>query len=204
MPKETGPNHSIELHTDDLLLRKFRADDAADMFRNWASKDEVTQFLTWRTHQQLSETQAVIARWLGGYEFPRFYVWALDLDGEVIGSIGCSQPDMNLKEIKLGYALSPLYWGKGYMTQAVIAIVDYLFSLGYNRIAADHYLENPASGRVMQKAGMQFEGIIRDGGRDGFGNFRDVKQYAIVHRDLGHKEPAQREVTRFLDNSDHA
>jgi len=180
----TEVNHSVELHAKRLVLRKFRASDADAMFRNWASDDEVTQHLTWRSHANIGETQAVIEKWLGGYTFPRFYLWALDLDGVIIGSIGCAQPDMVLNSIKLGYALSRDYWGNGYMTEALQTVIQHLFSLGYNRIEANHYIENPASGRVMEKAGMQFEGLIRDGGKDGFGNYRDVKQYAILQRDF--------------------
>jgi len=177
-------NHSVELTTPRLKLRKFRATDAEAMFRNWANDDEVTRNLTWRTHADVSETQGVIDNWLNGYAYPRFYLWAIELDGELIGSIGCAQPDLNLGEIKFGYALSRAYWGHGYMTEALTAVINHLFALGYNRITANHYLENPASGRVMEKCGLRFEGIIRDGGKDGYGNYRDAKQYAILKKDL--------------------
>lgn len=177
-------NHTISIITDRLKLRQFRADDAETMFQNWASDDAVTKHLIWPTHTSVTETEAVIARWLEGYQYVKFYQWAVTLDGEIIGSLGCAQPNMTIGEIKLGYALGRAFWGRGIATEALNAAISHLFALGYNRIAADHFLENPASGRVMQKAGMQYEGIIRDGGKDGLGNLRDVKQYAILKRDL--------------------
>ena len=177
-------SHTVEIQTARLVLRKFRATDAEAMYRNWAHDAEVTQHLTWLPHANLEVTQAMIDKWVGGYSFPTFYQWAIDLDGEVIGSIGCAQPDTNLNAIRLGYALGRDYWGNGYMTEALTAVLRHLFSLGYNRVEANHYIENPASGRVMEKAGMQYEGLIRDGGKDGTGRLRDVKQYAILQRDL--------------------
>ena len=62
--------------------------------------------------------------------------------------------------------------------------MNYLHNEGLNRIWACHYLDNTASGRVMEKCGLKFEGIVRQAAIDGYGNIQDVKQYAIVRSDF--------------------
>ncbi|MCL2632691.1 MAG: GNAT family N-acetyltransferase, partial [Coriobacteriia bacterium] len=82
-------------------------------------------------------------------------------------------------------ALGYNWWNRGIMTEALTALIEYLFDTGFNRIAAIHRVENPASGRVMEKSGMQYEGLIRQIITDGAGGFHDAQQYAIVAADRG-------------------
>lgn len=65
--------------------------------------------------------------------------------------------DVNVEndEIEVGYCLHPNYWNKGYATEALDAAIKELFRIGYKTVVAAHFIENPASGRVMQKCGMK-------------------------------------------------
>lgn len=174
---------SIELKTDRLILRRFQPSDAESIYNNWANDPEVAEHLTWQAHADISVSQSVLDSWLGGYDSSDFYQWGIELAGELIGSIGCKGPDPELNSIEVGYAIGRRYWGHGYMTEALGAVIDYLFAEGNNRVWAYHDLDNPASERVLEKSGMIFEGIVRDGAVDNVGNYRDVKQWAILRRD---------------------
>jgi RimJ/RimL family protein N-acetyltransferase len=88
---------------------------------------------------------------------------------------------------ELGYWIGVPFWRRGYATEAARAIVGFGFDdLGVNRIYATHFTRNPASGRVMQKIGMTFEGCLRQHVRKN-GRFEDLARYAILADD----EPAR-------------
>lgn len=98
---------------------------------------------------------------------------------ELLGAIGISlSPRHHLGE--LGYWIGAPYWNKGYTTEAAAAVIDYGFeTLGLHRIQARHFTRNPASGRVMQKVGMTFEGIQRESVLKN-GRYEDVAFYSIL------------------------
>lgn len=102
--------------------------------------------------------------------------------GELCGAIGL-HPDQEHQRAEIGYWLGVPYWNQGYMTEAAAAVLDYGFTtLGLNRIYAGHFTRNPASGRVMQKIGMTFEGILREHHRKGE-QFEDSANYSILRRE---------------------
>jgi ribosomal-protein-alanine N-acetyltransferase len=81
--------------------------------------------------------------------------------GAVMGGIGI-HPHERHKRAEVGYWLGLDYWNKGYATEALVRMIDFGFAeLGLERIEAQFFPENPASRRVMEKAGMLFEGIMR-------------------------------------------
>ena len=63
---EYNMNHkgTATLETERLILRRFSIDDASCMFKNWASSDEVTKYLTWPTHSDISITESVLNSWI--------------------------------------------------------------------------------------------------------------------------------------------
>ena len=153
------------LETDRLILRRFVIEDAEAMYRNWASEDEVSKFLTWPTHSDVGETKTLLSSWIVNYEKPDFYNWAIELKeiGEVIGNISVvGAIDEKVAGADLGYCMGTKWWGQGIMPEAGKAVIRYLFEeVGCNRIAAVHAKDNPKSGRVMQKIGMTYEGTLR-------------------------------------------
>jgi ribosomal-protein-alanine N-acetyltransferase len=83
----------------------------------------------------------------------------------------------------LGYWMGVEFWNRGYSTEAAQAVIDAAFgTLGLKRVQASHLSSNPASGRVMQKIGMKFEGISHQGARRG-NEFHDLMRYAISRSD---------------------
>ena len=174
------------IETDRLILRQFTMDDAAPMFRNWASDDQVTRYLTWPTHESVEISSMVLSDWTSHYGEPDFYNWAIVLKEngpEPIGNISVVHVKDSTLCATMGYCMSRAHWRKGIMAEALTALIAFLFDeVGFNRIEADHDIENPASGRVMQKSGMTFEGTSRQGGHNNRGII-DLCHWAILKSD---------------------
>lgn len=171
------------IETERLILRRFTLDDAQQMYDNWACDPVVTRYLTWPPHENVEGTRYVLNLWLTEYaNNPDSYNWAITLrdSGEVIGSIGLLHFDEKNQKAEAGYCMGRQWWGSGIMTEALHGVLDYAFrTIGLHRVQARHDTHNPASGRVMQKAGMSFEGIDRQSSLK-HGEFRDCARYAIL------------------------
>lgn len=171
------------IETERLILRRFRMEDAQAMFNNWASDDEVTKFMTWSSHDSVETTRWVLRDWIDGYEKPNQYQWAITLkkEGEApIGSIGGICEDDRVGKAHIGYCIGKNWWHQGIMTEALKAVMDFLFDeVGMNRVEACHDPRNPNSGAVMRKCGMRFEGTHRQAGWNTQG-ICDVSFYAML------------------------
>ena len=120
--------------------------------------------------------------WISKYKNENFYNWAIYLKAEnkVIGNISVVDLYEEAEYATLGWCMGRFWWGKGIMPEAATAVLKYLFTeCNFNRIDAEHDVANPKSGRVMQKIGMTFEGIKRQGGRNNQG-IVDLKVYSIL------------------------
>ena len=92
-----------------------------------------------------------------------------------------------IESAEIGYCLGRAFWGRGIMPEALRAVMDYLFdTVGLNRVWAGHDVNNPKSGRVMEKAGMKKEGILRASGVNNQG-IRDVAIWAALREDRAPK-----------------
>ena len=186
---KTG-TQTIETHR--LILRPFRIEDADDMFSNWASDPEVTRFLTWPAHPNADVTRMILKDWISRYEDGGFFNWAIVLkeSGSVIGNISVVRLEEAIEEAEIGYCMGRAYWGRGIMPEALRAVMDYLFdTVGVNRIMAGYDVNNPKSGRVMEKAGMQREGIRRGAGINNQG-LCDVCCWSLLRKDR--EQPANK------------
>lgn len=170
------------LETDRLILRKACNEDAEPMFRNWASDPEVTKYLTWPTHNSIVVSEMVIGSWISEYEKENYYQWMIvprEL-GEPIGSISVVRQNDRIEEAEIGYCIGSRWWHKGIVSEALAAVIEYLFAeVGMNRITARHDPNNPHSGAVMRKCGMKYEGTSRSSDRNNQG-ICDEAHYAIL------------------------
>lgn len=156
---------TVPLETSRLILRAFRASDTSAMFHNWASDEKVTEFLRWPAHKSVETTEKVLKNWTEAYAKPDFYQWAIVLkeneDGP-IGTISVVGQNDRLKMVHIGYALGRPWWNRGIMSEAFSKIIAFFFEeVKVNRIESQHDPNNPASGRVMVKCGLQYEGTLR-------------------------------------------
>lgn len=173
---------TLRLETDRLILRRFVKEDAAAMYKNWASDEEVTKYLTWPTHSSQEVSQYVTQDWVNSYSDEKFYQWAIVPKeiNEPIGSIGVVKMDEDISMAHIGYCIGRSWWHQGITSEALKAVMDFLFDVvEVNRIEARHDTENPNSGKVMEKCGMKYEGTLRSADRNNQG-ICDVRYYALL------------------------
>lgn len=170
------------IETERLILRRFELSDAQAMFANWANDDEVTKYLTWPTHSDVSVTERIVGEWVGRYSEKDFYQWAIvwkDYGPEPIGNISVVRWEEDGQIPIVGYCLGRRWWHQGIMTEALGAVIDFLFDrVGVERIVAGHDVNNPHSGGVMRKCGMRFEKIREKSHRNNQGVV-DTASYSI-------------------------
>jgi len=149
------------IETERLILRKPRMEDAAAIFSAYAQDPEVTRYMTWRPHQNIEETYRIVDVLLGLWENGNAYSYALTLKGsDTVSGMIAAHPDGF--KVEIGYVLAHPHWGRGYMTEAACALVSRLLGQpDVYRVFAVCDVENAASARVMEKAGMQREGLLR-------------------------------------------
>lgn len=171
------------LTTERLLLRKYTLADAAEMRRLINTREVALNTL--RIPFPYPEGEA--ERWIASHQDRKEendHVFAITLrDSEqIVGTVGLHvKPDHDMAEI--GYWIGVPFWGRGYATEAAAAVVHYGFeTLSLNRIYAEHFSRNPASGRVLQKIGMQHEGRRRQAVKK-WGEYIDVECYAILREE---------------------
>jgi len=169
------------IETKRLLLRPFLESDAQAMYDNWASRPDNLLHVTWDAHESPDVTQQSITRWVENYQNMDFYKWGICLKENpysVIGDISVVDMDEAVNACEVGYILSKDYWGQGLMTEALKAVLIYLL-----QDAARFVTANPASGRVMAKAGMSYEGTFRQAVFHK-GQVKDFSVYGILRSDL--------------------
>ena len=175
------------LETERLILRRFVGEDADAMYRNWASDDEVTKYLTWPTHSNIDVTKHVIEMWSNSYADEKKYLWAIILKengDEPIGSISAVRMDEDISMVHIGYCIGRNWWHQGITSEALKAVIKFFFEeVDVNRIEARHDPRNPNSGKVMQKCGMKYEGTMRCADRNNQG-ISDTCYYALLKSDF--------------------
>jgi [ribosomal protein S5]-alanine N-acetyltransferase len=145
----------------EYLIRDWSCDDAAAIAKYANNRHIATQLRDGFPHPyRRSDADAFLARAMK-QDPPTMF--AIATDAEAIGSIGLLPgQDVHRLSAELGYWLAEPFWNRGIMTMAVIQIVDYAFAaLQLNRVYAEPYATNPASARVLEKAGFLREGVLR-------------------------------------------
>ena len=174
-----------ELETERLILRKIRYEDIDDI-HTYASNPEVSKYVFWEAHETRGATEDYIKMILSLYEEGKIAPWGIHYKGDnkLIGTVDFVSWQTQHKTAEIGYALSKDYWGRGIATEAAKELIRFgMREMDLVRIQAKSLVANVGSERVMEKAGMTFEGILRK-----FiyvkGTHYDVKMYAIIKGDL--------------------
>ena len=180
---------TVQLETERLILRRFLPGDMEEIYNNCWRDYEVWRWTSYDPMPTIREVQTAAGlftpRWFAAYGQPDRYSWAIQLkNGPVIGRISGMHPDDHVSQVELAYELGRAWWNRGYATEAAGAIIRFfLTEVGFNRVFACHAPENPASGRVMQKCGMRYEGMLRQAFRCNSGLY-DRVICAILAEDL--------------------
>jgi ribosomal-protein-alanine N-acetyltransferase len=147
--------------TDRLVARPATRADAQILFEQYGCDPEVSKYMTWRPHRDVQETLAFLERceraWVDGSAFP-WVLWSKE-DGAFVGLV---EIRVNPHAVDLGYALSRRWWRQGLMSEAVQSVVEWaLAQPEVYRVWAVCDVDNVASARVLERVGMQREGLLR-------------------------------------------
>ncbi len=147
-----------ELETKRLKLRYLRKDDYEELFDAW-SDDEVTKYLAFDTYDDIEEAKRRVAIWLEEYKDEKCLRWEIEIKegGALFGNIDVVGIDSDGIP-HIGYVSRRRYWNKGYMTEALGAVTEYLFSKGFSSVIVEAVDENTGSNRVIQKNGYRLFG----------------------------------------------
>ena len=150
------------METARILLRQWRESDAETLFK-YASDPEVGPRAGWPPHKSVEESLEIIRTLFSGD-----HMWAIELKetGEAIGCIGYfvhgeSNIHIGENDAEAGYWVARPYWNQGICTEALKLLIDYCFNVkGFDNLWSDFFVNNPASGRVMEKCGFRDTGEI--------------------------------------------
>jgi [ribosomal protein S5]-alanine N-acetyltransferase len=169
-----GGGQDGRLETERLVLRPFEPGDAPVVERE-VSRVEMARMLA-VPHPYPADAAS---EWIATTKPGRDFAVVLRKDGELIGAVSLVRNEQH-RRASLGYWCALSYWGHGYMTEAVRAVIGYGFEvLALNRIHAECHDDNPASRRVLEKAGMTLEGCLRQHSFR-LGRVADKLQFGIV------------------------
>ncbi len=157
-------SHLPELTTKRLTLRRMMVADTDDMYE-YASRPDVTKYLTWYPHPDRKYTREYLEYLGNRYAGGMFYDWAViyEPDCKMVGTCGFTSFNCSSDSAEVGYVLNPEYWGKGIASEALECVLRFAFEeLKLHRVEARFMQENDRSRRVMEHAGMQFEGVLRE------------------------------------------
>ncbi len=166
-----------------MLLRLFKKEDAETVSRMCNNYNLYKSTLTLPYPYTLDCALLWISTHEQNFEENKRYEFAVTdkFSGQLYGAISMSnqQPHRNGE---MGYWIAEEYWGNGYGTEAAKAVIEFVFSeKKYHRVYARFLKSNPASGKIMEKCGMEYEGIQKDHVVKN-GLFEDVVLYGIINK----------------------
>lgn len=170
-----------ELYTERLTLRPYRTHDAARLVELLADRD-VSRTTLNIPYPYTPDDAVKYISFATSVDTEDGYMWAITHNAEIIGGISL-RIERRHNRAETGYWVGKSYWGKGFVTEAVKAILKFGFDkLNLNKIYAQAFPNNPASSRVMEKVGMQYEGCLREHvRRDSI--YHDLRIYSILKED---------------------
>jgi ribosomal-protein-alanine N-acetyltransferase len=186
MPDRREKTHDWDIFTQLMLstwIRRFTKDDSRDAFERWTSSND-SEF--WEpAHKSIEETEEIINEYVENYKNSDWYMWAIELENELIGLVCGNEINEDIRSICIGYCITRSCWNKGIATEALRAVLSFAFKqMKVNRITGRHHIDNAASGRVMEKCGFRYEGTLRQIIKDGRGNLVDCKYYSILKNEF--------------------
>lgn len=186
---------TVPLETERLILRRFMPKDMESFYRLCLSDYQVWRWTSYPKMDSLRDVQEkgglFTPKWFAAYDRPDRYSWAIaeKPGGPAIGRMfgmhpaPLEQAGDSRWDVELAYELGRDFWGRGYMTEAVKAVLRFFFQeVGFYRVHCYHGDQNPASGRVMQKCGLRYVGTseqacVCNGGR------YDQVNYALLREE---------------------
>ncbi|WP_054955564.1 GNAT family N-acetyltransferase [Paenibacillus dakarensis] len=177
----TEDNSNITITTDRLAIRLFHSSDAPEVARLCNNYNIYKNTLYLPYPYAVQDALSWISSHLTNFQKNKSYEFAITdkATGQLYGAIGLSN-NQSFRHGEIAYWIGEAFWGKGYATEAAQAMLDYAFKeKKYHKVFARHFGSNPASGRVLQKIGMQFEGCLHEHVIKN-GQYEDLVYYGII------------------------
>ncbi|MEQ9764027.1 GNAT family N-acetyltransferase [Streptococcus jiangjianxini] len=171
------------IETKRLVLRPFMLEDVPAMFEHWAGRQDNVTHVTWQAHDNQEVTRKIISSWIKEERAGYHLSIVKKSHQTLIRNIAIVDHKEDTQTAEIGYILGKDFWNEGFMTEALKAVIASLFEkTAINRIQAVFDTENPASGKVMTKAGMSYEGTLRQASINNRG-LVDIAIFAILKSD---------------------
>lgn len=164
-----------------IIIREWKIEDKTALAENLNNMNVLNNLRDGLPYPYTEDDAEDFIRAMLSADKDKSFAFAITLNGKVIGSIGVFRQDnIHYRTAEMGYYMGEKYWGRGYMTEAVKLVCDFVFeNTDIIRIFAEPFAYNSASCRVLEKAGFIFEGVLRSNAYKN-GNIVDMKMYAIV------------------------
>ena len=159
--EEVEVHGTAELRTGRLVLRRYRQEDAAVLYRHLGSDPAMYKYSGWNPYATLEMAQETVNRFIESYRDEHTYSWVIDVDDVIFGTIGAY--DYEDDRIEVGFSIIRACWGRGYATEALKAVLEYLTeNEGISCVTAWCAAENVGSRRVLEKSGMKLVRAAHD------------------------------------------
>ena len=155
MIEEMEVHGSAELRTERMILRRYRPEDAPDLYRYLGTDPAMYEYSGWNPYGTPEMAQETVRGFIDRYEDGHVYSWVMDVDGAIVGTIGAY--DHKDDQIEIGFSVVKSWQGRGFATEALRKVLEYLTeNEGIPCVTAWCAAENTGSQKVLEKAGMQF------------------------------------------------
>ena len=174
--------HYRTIETERFVLRPLTLKDAPAMYAYTSCPDNF-KYLKKSTHTTIEEDDAFLRKVVNSYKTYSDFIWGISRKENLslIGTCRLFNFHLDDQNAEVSYMIHPAFQRQGVATEAVKALISYCFEeLGFVRVQARCVAGNIGSERVMQKSGMQYEGLLRASAKI-HGRFEDFKLYAILN-----------------------
>ena len=160
--EEIEVHGTVELWTERMILRRYRPEDADELYRYLGTDPEMYEYSGWNPYATLEMARETVQGFIDGYDDEHTYSWVMDIDDVIVGTIGAY--DYKDNQIEVGFSVVKGWQGRGLATAALKKVLEYLTeNEGIPCVTAWCAAENIGSQRVLEKAGMQFVNTEKNG-----------------------------------------
>ena len=166
--EENEVHGTVELWTERMILRRYRPEDADDLYRYLGTDPAMYEYSGWNPYATPEMARETVLGFIDRYDDEQTYSWVMDIDDVIVGTIGAY--GYNDGQIEIGFSVVPGWQGRGLATEALEKVLEYLTeNEGIPYVTAWCAAENVGSRRVLEKAGMRLlseeKGGLEVGGR---------------------------------------
>lgn len=180
-----------KLNTKRLLLKKLETASSEQLFKNVFSDKSVAAYMSWEQYKSEEDVKNYLAEWQRTYyENLQECYWGIFLknNGELIGTIYLYPENINAELGFISYCQGSKYWGNGYMSEAVVAVLKFAFcEIGYNNIYSFCAESNTRSRHALERLGFKKEALLRCYDKTVYG-IEDCYYYSLLKSEFEKKD----------------